>query len=76
MSKEDSSLDQDKEEAHGTSIATSISTSFISREVTLDTHDDPHSNSNCKLSSIFFEDSEASITHKGVNINSLKENTT
>ena len=48
------------------SIATSTSTSSISREVTLDTHDELHSNSNCNSTSIYFEDSDTIITLKGI----------
>ena len=45
MSKEDLSLDEDKEEIDEPSIVTSTSTSSSSRYETLDGHREPHSDS-------------------------------
>ena len=44
MSKEDSSLDEDKEETYEPSITTSISTLSASREEILDSHGETRSN--------------------------------
>ena len=76
MSKEDLSLDQDKKVTHEHSITTSTSTSSIISEEILDTHGEPHSNSNCTSTSISFEDSDARITYKGINRTSLQGNAT
>ena len=76
MSKEDSYLYGNKEEIHEPSIATSTSTSYVSAEVTLSTRSEPHSNSNFKSISIYFEDINSSIICKGINRTLLQGNTT
>ena len=62
MSKENSSLDEEKEESHEPFIEGSTSILSISGEANLDIDGEPYSNPKCKSASISFECSDASIT--------------
>ena len=71
VSKEDSSLDEDKEEAHEPSISAPTSTPSVSVEANLDIEGEPQLNSNWNSASIYFEDSNSRITCKGIYRTSL-----
>ena len=72
MSKENSSLENDSEEAHEPSITDSTSIPSTREEENVCINGEPYSNSQYKSVSVSFEDSESGITPKDINRTSLQ----